>query len=524
MKIPTQQISALWALALVFVWLVVPAAAQNDQFQEPDEENANEEGAAPLPDEGEDDFGYREIEMLATVIELIRQNYVDDKEITYEQLMNSALEGMLSNLDPHCQFMHPEVFTQMQKETDSTYEGVGITIAYRNDVLTVVAVREDGPAARAGVLPGDKIIKINEFMADKVGITEAMQLMRGEPGQELTLALRRPTNNKLFEVTMVREVIKESTIRDVAMLEPRYAGDLKIGYARLTQFNGPSAQELADALNELEQQGMEAFVLDMRNNPGGLLSSAIQVCGEFLPPGTVVLTTEGRNKAANTKVYRTPSRKRRERDYPLAILVNHGSASGAEVVSGALQDLRRAIIVGQTTFGKGSVQSIIPVPGRGTAIRLTTAKYYTPSKRTIHENGVEPNIVAALTPQEEVMLMKWFRRNTLPPADKRAAEKWNDRQLSRAVDSLKGAIMYSQIMAANEPEPDPEPEPETEPEEEPSETTDEPAAAEESPAEEPDGDETPADDGDAEPTEDEGEEEAEDEDAPEDGSEEPGAP
>ncbi|MFT5466968.1 MAG: carboxyl-terminal processing protease [Verrucomicrobiales bacterium] len=460
MKISTLKFPALATVAtMLWAMLAAPAAAQNDQLPEKDPDAEPDEAPSLIPDEGEDDFGYREIELLATVIELIRQNYVDEKEITYEQLMNSALEGMLSNLDPHCQFMHPDVFQQMQRETNSTYEGVGVTVAYRNDVLTIVAVREDGPAAREGVLPGDQVLKINDFLADKVGLTEAMQLMRGKPGQKLALTLRRPANNQLLEVEMVREVIRESTIRDVVLLEPRYSGDLKIGYLRLTQFNEPSAGELVEALDDLERQGMEALVFDMRNNPGGLLSSAIQVCGEFVPPGTVVLTTEGRNKAANTKVYRTSPAKRRPRDYPLAILVNHGSASGAEVVSGALQDLHRAIIVGVTTFGKGSVQSIIPVPGRGNAIRLTTAKYYTPSKRTIHENGVEPNIVATLTPQEEVLLMKWFRRETLPPAEQEKAAKWTDRQLGRAVDALKGALIYAEVLGAK-PEPVVEPKPE----------------------------------------------------------------
>ncbi|MEM1295634.1 MAG: S41 family peptidase, partial [Verrucomicrobiota bacterium] len=337
---------------------------------------------------------------------------------------------------------------QMKRETDGTYEGVGITIAMRNEVLTIVAVREDGPAARNGVLPGDQIIKINEFLADKLGLSEAMQMMRGKPGQKLELTLRRPANNQLVEVEMTREVIQESTVKDIALLEPRYAGDRKVGYIRLTQFSEPTVKEMVNGLNDLEKQGMEALVLDLRNNPGGLLSSAVNTCGEFVPPGTVVLTTEGREAIANTKVYRTSPNKRHSRDYPLAILVNHGSASGAEVVSGALQDLRRAVVIGETTFGKGSVQSIIPVPsGEGTAIRLTTARYYTPSKRTIHENGVFPNIVATLTPTEERDLMKWFRRDMLPPDEKRRINSWHDRQLARAVDALKGALVYAEVYA-----------------------------------------------------------------------------
>ena len=439
---------SLWA-AFSLSWTAT-LSAQNDELpDEKPEEGAEKPRVDDVPDAGNDDFGFKEIEMLSTVIELIRQNYVDENEVTYEKLINSALEGMLANLDPHCQFMHPALFEQMKQDTGGTYEGVGVTIALRNETLTIVAVREDGPAARAGVLPGDKIVKINEFLADKVGLGEAMQLMRGKPGQKLALTLRRPANNQLVEVEMIREVIRESTVKDVALLESRYAGERKIGYVRLTQFNQPTVSELRDALDKLENDGMEALVLDMRNNPGGLLTSAVNTCGEFVAPGTVVLTTEGREAVSNTKVYRTSPRKERTRDYPMAILVNHASASGAEVVSGALQDLHRAIVVGQTTFGKGSVQSIIPVPtDRGYAIRMTTAKYYTPSKRTIHENGVEPNIVATLTPNEERRLMQWFRRDTLEPSERKKVEAWIDRQLARATDALKGALVYTEVREA----------------------------------------------------------------------------
>jgi len=439
---------ALTSLACFGLLFATPIASAQDDAA-PDDEPA-EEGAVEEDEPEEDDFGFKEIEMLSTVIELIRQNYVDDDEVTYEQLINSALEGMLADLDPHCQFMHPDVFRQMKQDTGGTYEGVGITIALRNEVLTIVAVREDGPAGRAGLLPGDQILKINDFLADKVGLSEAMQLMRGKPGQSLSLTLRRPANNQLIEVEMVREVIRESTVKDVMLLEPRYSGEHKIGYVRLTQFSDPTARELADGLDKLEAEGMEALVLDLRNNPGGLLNSAIDTCGEFVPAGTVVLTTEGRDPSSN-KTYQTSPRRRKDRTYPVAVLVNYSSASGAEVVSGALQDLKRAVIVGETTFGKGSVQSIIPVPsGRGNAIRLTTAKYYTPSKRTIHENGVEPDIVATLTPPEEQQLLKWYRRDVLDVKERQRMEQWNDRQLSRAADALKGVLVYTEVVSAKD--------------------------------------------------------------------------
>jgi len=397
------------------------------------------------------DSGFKEIELFTEVLETIRQGYVDSDKVTYEKLINSALEGMLADLDPHCQFMQPKVFDQLKRHTDSTYEGIGVTISTKNDILTIVTAREDGPAARAGILPGDQILKINNQLTEDIGIAQAVNMLKGKPGESLSLTVRRPATQKLHEFEMKREVIKQSSVKDVRILNPRLTAPYRMGYARILQFSEPTAVELADALDKLEQEGMDAFVLDMRNNPGGLLNSAIDVCGEFVKAGTVVLTTEGKPGSGEIKIYRTSAEaKRRTRDYPLAILVNHSSASGAEVVSGALQDLKRCIVVGETTFGKGSVQSIIPI-GDGKAIRMTTAKYYTPSHRTIHENGVIPNIVATLTPVQEQALAEWFSKDTLSPEEQKKLENFNDPQLIRALDAMKGALVYSTIRAGGEP-------------------------------------------------------------------------
>ncbi len=411
----------------------------------------------PSPAKAADDAaGFKQIELFTRVLEIVRQNYVDPEKVTYEKLINSALTGMLADLDPHCQFMQPKVFKQLQQNTGSTYEGVGITISIRNDILSIVTVREDGPAARAGVLPGDQILKINNILTEEVGLTEAVALLRGKPGEKLKLTLRRPATKDLIEVEMVREVIKQSTVKDITLLDLKLTAPYKIGYARLLQFSQPSADELADALDELEKKGMEAFVLDMRNNPGGLLNSAIDVIGEFVPAGSLVLTTEGKPGSGEIRPYRTTAdRKRRDRDYPVAILMNFASASGAEVVAGALQDMQRAIIVGQTSFGKGSVQSIRPLENSGgKAIRLTTAKYYTPSHRTIHENGVIPNIVASLTPKEEQQLARWFNRESLNPEERKKIEKFQDIQLTRAVDAMKGALVYTRQRNHHEAKPE----------------------------------------------------------------------
>ena len=411
------------------------------------------EDEPPLSDDDgasqfEKESGYEQIKLFTRVLEIVRQNYADSDKVNYDSLIGDALEGMLAGLDPHSQFMQRPIFEQLKRSTDNTYDGVGITIAIKSDTLAIVAVREDGPAARAGVLPGDQILRIGDIATDKVGLTEAIFLLKGKPGKALTLTLRRPATKELIEIEMIREVIQRDTVKDAQLLPKSIAGRHKIGYIRLLQFSTRTADELGEQLNHLEDQGMEAFVLDMRNNPGGLLNSAIDVCSEFLPPKTLVLTTEGRPEVADVTTFYTDKRSDEVRSYPIAILVNYASASGAEVVAGALQDLNRAIVVGSTTFGKGSVQSVMPV-GSGTAIRLTTAKYYTPSKRTIHENGVIPNIVVSLTPSEEKRLMQEWRdharEDDVAGEDQNDAKPFQDRQLARAVDAIKGALVYSDL-------------------------------------------------------------------------------
>lgn len=400
---------------------------------------------------GEDSDGFEEIKLFTRVLETVRESYVDPEKVTYEKLINSALEGMLADLDPHCQFMQPKVFSQLQQNTNSTYQGIGITVSSKDSILKVVTVREDGPAARSGLLPGDEILKVNGELTKDVGLSEAINLLRGKPGEEVRLTVRRPSTGELLEMEMVREVINEKSVVDVMMLDERYSGGHQIGYARILQFSAPTAEELADGLDELEKQGMEAFILDLRNNPGGLLRTAIDVCGEFVKAGTVVLTTEGKPGSPNPpRVYRTSkSKKRRDRDYPLVVMVNNASASGSEVVAGALQDLKRCVVVGTTSFGKGSVQTILPIEGSGgKAIRLTTAKYYTPNHITIHEKGVEPNIRVVLSPAEENALMAWFYRDQLEPEKKKQAEEFVDPQIERSADALKGVLVFSK---RNEP-------------------------------------------------------------------------
>ena len=401
--------------------------------------------AAPVKPPPED--AYLQMEMLTRAMEMVRQNYVEESKVTYEELVEGALEGMLSRLDPHCEYMGKSLFEDMRREQSDTSEGIGITIALRQNLLTIITVRDDGPAAREGVLAGDQLVRINEVLTDSVGVAEAMQLLKGKAGDEVRLTVRRPGTKQFLEFKVKHETLSESSVHDDMLLAAKMAGEYKIGYVRVSQFNSPTARELAKTLDALEKQGMQALVLDLRNNPGGLVDSAVQICGEFLPEGTVVVTTEGRVASQNPPPYRTPPRGGKEpRKYPMAVLINHGSASASELTAGALQDLKRAIVVGTTSFGKGSVQTILPMKN-GAAMRLTTAKYYTPSHRTIHENGVEPNIIAALTTEEESRIAKWRASHGTGDAASLELANLGDKQLERAVDALKGVLVFDAFVA-----------------------------------------------------------------------------
>ena len=276
-------------------------------------------------------------------------------------------------------------------------------------------------------------------------LNEAINILRGEAGQKVTLTILRPATKEIKDFPMVRENIKVASVKDAKILPPEQGGEFKVGYVRITQFNVPTSDDLAKKLDELEKQGMQALVLDLRYNPGGLLNSAVDVAGQFLPPKTLVVSTEGRVESQRRKYFTADIVKPRPR-YPLAILTNTGSASGSEIVAGALKDLNRAILVGETTFGKGSVQSVIQLQD-GSAMRLTTAKYYTPSHNVIHEHGVTPTIRATMTPEQERMLMLVRREDSMTEAERKDLANFRDPQLDRAVDALKGVMIYAEKTA-----------------------------------------------------------------------------
>ena len=391
----------------------------------------------------DDDSGYSQIAIFAKAVQLIRQDYVDGNKTSYHDLITAALKGMLGSLDPHSQFMDPNDFRDMQEDTRSRFNGLGIEVAIKNGLPTIVTPMEDTPAARAGILSGDQILKINSTSTDKMDLQDVINHLRGAPGQKITLTILRPSTKEVKDYPLERAEIKVQSVKGARLLDAELSGSFKIAYVRLIQFNEPTADELSKALDDLQKQGMQALILDLRNNPGGLLNSAVDVCAQFLPPNTKVVSTQGR-VASQQREYTTSGVPKDRPNFPMAVLVNEGSASGAEIVCGALKDLHRAIVVGETTFGKGSVQNVMQLPD-GSALRFTTAKYYTPSKQVIHGNGVAPNIrVPMSVEQERQLFAARSSGDTIRPDEDKDFIKKMDPQMLRAIDALKGVMIYAQ--------------------------------------------------------------------------------
>ena len=385
-----------------------------------------------------DAVAFEKMQLLTEVMMLIRQNYVDEDKTQYKDLLYGALRGMLQSLDPHSQFMEPEMFADMKNDTAGEFGGLGIIIGMRDGVLTVIAPMEDTPAFRAGIMHGDKIMAIDGASTENISLQEAVHKMRGEPGTKVKIKILRIKPQEVKEVEIVRAVIKVESVKGAAILEDR------IGYVRIVQFNEPTADTLQKALDELAAKGMNALVLDLRNNPGGLLVSAVDVSQKFLKRGAKIVSTKGRPGVGLQSEYEAKG-KVHYLDFPIVVLVNGASASASEIVAGALQDHRRAILIGEKTFGKGSVQSVQPLED-GSAIRLTTAKYYTPSGRMIHEKGIEPDVVIPMAAEQwQKVQIKRSREefgNTEKDDIKLDLEHVTDTQLERAMDVLKGIRLF----------------------------------------------------------------------------------
>ena len=391
----------------------------------------------------EKDSAYPSLELFTYVLEKVRKDYVDGKKLTYQELVVGALKGMINTLDPHSEFMEPVKYDELQKDTQGAFGGLGIMIEPKGDFISVLSPMEDTPGSRAGILPGDRIIKIDGKLAGK-DLNEAVSRLRGEPGTEVSLTVERPSSGETKDYRLTRAVIKVDMVKDINNRKEFPLGEDKIGYIRLVQFGEKTSEDLEKALRKLKSQGMQALVLDLRWNPGGLLDQAVEVCEKFLPSGQLVVSTEGQNAAQSSRRY-ARGKGDELNGMPLVILVNVNSASASEIVAGCLQDLKRAQIMGEKTFGKGSVQSILPLQD-GYALRLTTAKYYTPSHKVIHGEGITPDCVVPMTDEEEAAVSVRQRRPNLDTMDekqRKMIEEIRDPQLDRAKDLLRGILIYT---------------------------------------------------------------------------------
>jgi carboxyl-terminal processing protease len=391
----------------------------------------------------EDDDPYTNIKIFTSVLERIKNDYVEGNKFTYKELIQGALKGMLGMLDPHSEYMDPSQYEDLKNDTEGAFGGVGIVISVKDGYITVVSPMEDTPGFKAGILSGDRIVKIDGRSTEKMSLQDAVKKLRGKPGTEVVVTVYRPSTGETRDYKLVRAEIKVTTVKDINGKSEFPVDENYIGYIRITQFGERTSDDLENALKKLEAKNVKSIILDLRGNPGGLLDQAVGVCEKFLPRGTLVVSTEGQN-ASQKAEYRVTGRSK-TRHYPLVVLVNGGSASASEIVAGCLQDLKRAVIIGEQTFGKGSVQSILPL-NDGSALRLTTARYYTPSHRVIHEKGITPDIIVPMSEEEErdVFIKRTVMLETLDERERERLKNIRDPQLERAVDLLKGLQLFSQ--------------------------------------------------------------------------------
>jgi len=335
---------------------------------------------------------YSQVELFSYALTTIQSEYVDEK--TPQELIYGSLTGMLSSLDPHSQFLSPEDYIDLKTETEGKFGGLGIEISIRDGLLTIVTPIEDTPAWKAGLKAGDRIVKIEDELTKDITLGDAVKKLRGDPGEPVNITVLREKEYKVYDFAIVREIIVIQDVKDTQILKD------KIGYIRLTEFREDSHEEFHKALGELNEQGADSVIVDLRNNPGGLLNVAIRITEEFLEEGKLIVSTKGRRPEQSTE---TLSRETEDKiiEWPVVVLINQGSASGSEILAGAIQDNNRGVIVGETSFGKGSVQSVIPLPD-GSGLRLTTSKYFTPSGVSIHGTGITPDVeVERIYPEPE---------------------------------------------------------------------------------------------------------------------------
>ena len=368
---------------------------------------------------------YRELEIFAEGLAVIEKKYVESKPA--QDLIYGAMKGLLLSLDVYSQFLDPDDYKNLMVETEGKFGGLGIEITIREGLLTIISPIEDTPAWKAGIMAGDIIIKIDGKLTKDITLNEAVKKMRGEPGTKITLTVLREKDRSLKDIEITRGIIKIKDIKRALILEDG------VGYVKISEFRESTSRDLGKALAKIKKEKLKALILDMRNNPGGLLSSAIEVSSRFLETGKVVVSTKSRSEAES--IYKSISFKEKYLNIPMVVLVNKGSASGSEIVAAALRENNRAILLGVTTFGKGSVQTIIPLSD-GSALRLTTSKYYTPSGRSIHEKGIDPDVVV------EKKMIENAKEDVFQKLEKKKDFEYkNDYQIIRALDLIKGLLV-----------------------------------------------------------------------------------
>jgi carboxyl-terminal processing protease len=387
---------------------------------------------------------YKQVELFADAVSILRSDYVD--EIESKKLIYGAMKGMLSSLDDYSQFMEPEDYEEIKVETRGEFGGVGVEITLREGILTVVAPIADTPAEEAGIRPGDKIVRIDGSLTKNMTLSDAVKRMRGKPGTSVSLTVWREDDGSVSDAAIKRAVVKVRSITKSELIDGR------TGYIKLVEFQENTPRDLDEALRKLEGQRMDSLILDLRNNPGGLLDGAVDVAERFLPKDAVIVSIKSRDPAEDA-VFKSSGRFVRP-EYPLAVLVNEGSASASEIVSGAIKDNRRGIVIGAKTFGKASVQTIIPLKD-GSAIRFTTASYVTPSGKMIKGEGIVPDVPVARTGPESRMKEDYdifdkiggekttgMDANLAQPAKLQGAKKEADNQLEAAVNLMRAIKVY----------------------------------------------------------------------------------
>ncbi len=377
----------------------------------------------------------RNVRYFREVMQLVKENYVGDAPSGYDDLTRSALDGMVGTLDPHSQFLRADDYQATEEELTNAFGGVGIQVEQRDGQIIVITPIAGSPAERAGLRPGDRLVKIDGKTLVAPTIDKTVKLVRGEPDTEVTLTVFRPSQNRTIDFTLKRERIRLDSVRNATI------GPDGIGYLQITQFSERTGAEFIAALTGLERQGLRALVIDLRNNPGGLLDAAIDVCNQFFDKGELIAYTQGR--APESRENFNADGKHARRAYPVAVLVNGGTASAAEIVSGAMKDTRRAVIVGEKTFGKGSVQSVLELQN-GEGLRLTTARYYTPSGITIHQKGIQPQVEIEVSTDDEAKLrLQQSRPDLTAPAEfvgHFGFDRIDDLQLDAAEEVLRGLL------------------------------------------------------------------------------------